>query len=92
MREELTNQGLEMRRTSHHRIWRARQRDVPRHEVYRALRALVRACATGDAGATLDAIRLAVSDYVPSQAALGLAQRGRARRLTLPSATRASLG
>ena len=25
MREELTNQGLEMKRTAHHRIWRARQ-------------------------------------------------------------------
>jgi FlaA1/EpsC-like NDP-sugar epimerase len=36
VREELTNQGLEMKRTVHHRIWRARQRDVPRLEVYRA--------------------------------------------------------
>ena len=74
MREELTNQGLEMKRTAHHRIWRARQRDVPRLEVYRALRLLARACAAGDAGGALNAIRLAVSDYVPSQAVLELAK------------------
>jgi FlaA1/EpsC-like NDP-sugar epimerase len=73
VREELTNQGLEMKRTAHHRIWRARQRDVPRLEVYRALRQLARACAAGDAGSALDAIRLAVSDYVPSEAVLALA-------------------
>jgi len=74
MREELTNQGLEMKRTAHHRIWRARQRDVPRLEVYRALRLLARACAAGDAGGALNAIRLAVSDYVPSQTVLELAK------------------
>ena len=73
VREELTNQGLEMKRTAHHRIWRARQRDVARLEVYRALRLLARACATGDAAGALNAIRLAVSDYVPSQAVLKLA-------------------
>jgi FlaA1/EpsC-like NDP-sugar epimerase len=76
MREELTNQGLEMKRTSHHRIWRARQRDVPRLEVYRALRRLTRACATGDAAAALNAICLAVSDYVPSEAVVKLAAAG----------------
>ena len=74
MREELTNQGLEMKRTAHHRIWRARQRDVPRLEVYRALRGLAKACAAGDAAGALDAIRLAVSDYVPSQAVLELTE------------------
>jgi FlaA1/EpsC-like NDP-sugar epimerase len=73
IREELTNQGLEMKRTAHHRIWRARQRDVPRLEVYRALRQLTRACAKGDTAGALEAIRLAVSDYVPSEAVLKLA-------------------
>jgi FlaA1/EpsC-like NDP-sugar epimerase len=73
VREELTNQGLEMKRTSHHRIWRARQRDVPRLEVYRALRHLTRACAKGDTAGALNAVRMAVSDYVPSQAVLELA-------------------
>jgi FlaA1/EpsC-like NDP-sugar epimerase len=77
MREELTNQGLEMKRTAHHRIWRAKQRDVPRLEVYRALRRLNRACAKGDAAAALNAIRLAVSDYVPSDAVLELAGTAR---------------
>lgn len=76
MREELTNQGLEMKRTAHHRIWRAQQRDVPRLEVYRALRRLTRACAAGDTAGALNAIRLAVSDYVPSEAVLGLAEAG----------------
>ena len=41
MREELTNQGLEMKRTAHHRIWRARQQDV------RAARGLPRAAPAG---------------------------------------------
>jgi FlaA1/EpsC-like NDP-sugar epimerase len=91
MREELTNQGLEMRRTSHHRIWRARQGDVPRLAVYRALRGLTRACATGDTGAALDAIRLAVSDYVPSQAVLDLAARPRPQQPAIRE-PRVSLG
>jgi FlaA1/EpsC-like NDP-sugar epimerase len=78
MREELTNQGLEMKRTPHHRIWRARQQDVPRLEVYRALRRLTRACAKGDAASALSAVRLAVSDYVPSDAVIELSKAGRA--------------
>ena len=73
MREDLTNQGLEMKRTAHRRIWRARQQDVARLDVHRALRLLARACAAGDSAAALAAIRLAVSDYVPSQAVLELA-------------------
>jgi FlaA1/EpsC-like NDP-sugar epimerase len=40
MNEELTTQGLEMHRTAHRRIWRARQQSVPRLDVYRALRML----------------------------------------------------
>jgi len=78
VREELTNQGLEMKRTTHHRIWRARQQDVPRLEVYRALRRLTRACAQGDTAGVLNAIRLAVSDYVPSDAVLELTKASEA--------------
>ena len=62
-----------MKRTAHHRIWRARQQDVARLDVYRALRRLTRACAQGDTAGVLNAIRLAVSDYVPSEAVLKLA-------------------
>ena len=71
--EDADEPGAGDERTAHHRIWRARQQDVARLEVYRALRLLARACAAGDAAAALEAIRLAVSDYVPSQAVLELA-------------------
>jgi FlaA1/EpsC-like NDP-sugar epimerase len=89
MREELTNQGLEMKRTAHHRIWRARQQDVPRLEVYRALRRLTRACAQGDAAGALNAIRLAVSDYVPSDAVLEATKAGGAGESRLDAGRRA---
>ena len=52
--------------------------DVPRLEVYRALRRLTRACAKGDTAAALSAIRLAVSDYVPSDAVIVLSRAGAA--------------
>lgn len=77
MNEELTTQGLEMRRTAHRRIWRARQQSVPRLDVYRALRALRRACARGDASAALGAIELAVTDFTPSALARSSAGRDR---------------
>src|SRR4030095_9850611 len=81
VREELTNQGLEKKLTAHHRIWRARQRDVPRLEVYRALRRLARACAKGDTAGALDAIRLAGSHYVARGGVLEAAGgRGRGGR------------
>jgi FlaA1/EpsC-like NDP-sugar epimerase len=66
--EMLTAQGLEMRRTSFPRIWRARQRDVPRLAVYRALRRLRRGCAAGDPAAIIEALLAAVADYEPSDA------------------------
>ncbi len=75
LREELTAQGLEMRRTSHRRIWYARQRPVPRLDVYRALRRLRRACRDGRAAEALDAIVMAVSDFKPSHAACEAAGR-----------------
>ena len=37
LREELTTQGLEMKATSHPRIWQARQHDVPRTSILRAI-------------------------------------------------------
>jgi FlaA1/EpsC-like NDP-sugar epimerase len=74
MREELTTQGLEMRRTSHARIWSARQRDVSRQVVEHALRQIRRGCASGNALAVLEAITLAVTDFEPSDAAIAAAR------------------
>jgi FlaA1/EpsC-like NDP-sugar epimerase len=100
MNEELTTQGLEMHRTAHRRIWRARQQSVPRLDVYRALRMLRRACARGDAAAALGAIELAVTDFTPSLLARSSAGRDRlssvapaparprAARLRVPSRAR----
>ncbi len=69
MREELTTQGLQMERTSHPSIWFARQRDVTHGALDCAFRHLRRACATGDGMAALDAISMAVDDYLPSEMA-----------------------
>ncbi|HEY6507477.1 MAG TPA: polysaccharide biosynthesis protein [Vicinamibacterales bacterium] len=80
MSETLTAQGLEMRRTSFQRIWAARQRDVARLDVYRALRLLRRACAMGNDAAVIEALTTAVADYEPSHAVRG------ARSLASPAA------
>jgi FlaA1/EpsC-like NDP-sugar epimerase len=99
MNEELTSQGLEMKRTAHARIWRARQALVPRLDVYRALRGLRRACTRGDASAALAAIELAVTDFTPSALARQsagrrpvatpvVAARPRGSRLPVPSRAR----
>jgi FlaA1/EpsC-like NDP-sugar epimerase len=74
LREELTTQGLEMRRTSHPRIWSARQRSLARDEMVRALRRLRVACARGDAVGVLETITSAVQEYEPSSAAVRSAQ------------------
>src|SRR5262249_34823435 len=66
MHETLTAQGLDMRRTAFSRIWMARQQDVPRIEVYRALRGLRRACAAGSDAGVIEALAMAVADYQPS--------------------------
>ena len=68
-REELTTQGLEMKATSPPRIWQARQHDVPRTSILRAVRQLRRACAAGDAAAALEALSAVVPDYEISDAA-----------------------
>jgi FlaA1/EpsC-like NDP-sugar epimerase len=70
LREELTTQGLDMKTTSHPRIWYARQLDIPRVSIQRAVTQLRRACAAGDAAMALEAIVKAVPDYDASEAAL----------------------
>jgi len=84
LREELTTQGLEMKKTSHPRIWSARQKDVSRHDIIKAVRQLRRACASGDAAMALDTIAGAVAGYEPSEAAVKAA-RSASRRVGAPS-------
>lgn len=86
LREELTTQGLEMRKTSHPRIWSARQKDVPRREIIRAVRQLRRACASGDAMMALETLAGAVAGYEPSDAAIKAA-RSASRRIGAASST-----
>jgi FlaA1/EpsC-like NDP-sugar epimerase len=84
LREELTTQGLEMKKTSHPRIWSARQKDVARHEIIKAVRQLRRACAAGDATMALDTLASAVAGYEPSEVAVKAA-RSASRRVSAPS-------
>jgi FlaA1/EpsC-like NDP-sugar epimerase len=84
LREELTTQGLEMKKTSHARIWSARQKDVSRHEIVKAIRHIRRACAAGDATLALDTIASAVAGYEPSELAVKAA-RSASRRVSAPS-------
>jgi FlaA1/EpsC-like NDP-sugar epimerase len=91
MREELTTQGLEMKKTSHARIWSARQRDVGRTTIDHAVRQLRRGCATGDATTVLSAIRFAVEDFEPSQAAIAAARRVSFAVTTAPTMAARSL-
>jgi FlaA1/EpsC-like NDP-sugar epimerase len=84
LREELTTQGLEMKKTSHPRIWSARQKDVSRQDIIAAVRRIRRACASGDATMALDTIAAAVPDYEPSEVAIKAA-RSASRRIGAPS-------
>jgi FlaA1/EpsC-like NDP-sugar epimerase len=84
LREELTTQGLEMKTTSHSRIWFARQLDVSRSAIQLAVTRLRRACASGDAATALEAISKAVPDYQASDSALKSA-RLTALRVNAPS-------
>jgi FlaA1/EpsC-like NDP-sugar epimerase len=70
LREELTTQGLEMKTTSHERIWYARQLDVSRTLIQQAITRLRRACAAGDAAMALETLMMAVQDYEASELAL----------------------
>jgi len=74
LREELTTQGLEMKKTSHARIWSSRQKEVPRQTILTAVRQIRRACAAGDAAMAIAAIVAAVRDYEPSESALKTAR------------------
>ena len=85
MREELTTQGLEMKTTSHPRIWSARQNDVSRHDIVRAVRQIRRACASGDATMALETLARAVAGYEPSEVAVKAA-RSASRRVGASSA------
>ena len=84
LREELTTQGLEMKTTSHPRIWYARQLDVPRVSIQRAVTQLRRACAAGDATLALETIVKAVPDYEASDAAIKAARLA-SLRVSAPS-------
>jgi FlaA1/EpsC-like NDP-sugar epimerase len=80
LHEELTTQGLAMRRTAHPRIASARQRPVSSDTVRAAVRQAHRACASGDGGAALETLMRLVSDFVPSALAqehARLVRRGR---------------
>ncbi|HEX5109635.1 MAG TPA: polysaccharide biosynthesis protein, partial [Vicinamibacterales bacterium] len=75
LHEELTSQGLSMRRTAHARIFSARQRPIPSALVGKALRTARRACAAANPTAALDALTQLVSDYTPSEAAMAEAAK-----------------
>ena len=68
--EELTTQGLTMRRTAHPRIASARQRPVAADRVSEALRHARRACARGSASLALESLTGLVDDFRPSDAAM----------------------
>jgi len=70
LHEELTRQGIEIRKTSHSRIWSSRQNDIPRQTIIDAVQQIRRACAAGDAAMALTAIAAAVPEYEPSDAAV----------------------
>ena len=74
LREELTTQGLEMKKTSHPRIWASHQREIPRQTIVDAIRDVRRACAAGDATRVLEALAAAVPEYEASDAAVKAAR------------------
>ena len=67
-------QGLEMKTTSHARIWYARQLDVSRTSIQQAVTRLRRACAAGDATMALETLIKAVPDYEASEVAVKTAR------------------
>ena len=69
LHEELTTQGLAMRRTAHPRIFSARQKPVTSAAVRTAIREAQRACASGDVSAALDTLTHLVADFRPSETA-----------------------
>jgi FlaA1/EpsC-like NDP-sugar epimerase len=75
--EQLTTQGLTMRRTAHPRIWGARQTPVAGAAIDTALRALRRQVARGDALGTLNTLITIVPEYAPSVEAWATARADR---------------
>jgi FlaA1/EpsC-like NDP-sugar epimerase len=67
--EELTTQGLAMRRTAHPRIFSARQKPVAAADIRHAVRSAHRACASGDIAGALETLTALVADFEPSHAA-----------------------
>lgn len=65
-REDLTSQGLDLRRTTHGRIWVAKQRATNTPRVRRAMRALRDDLRRHDALAAINDLCAAVPDFVPS--------------------------
>ena len=66
LREQLTPQGLELRRTADDHIWMARQPRVDRRRLTTSVRALRAAAAQRDDRAALQALCAAVPEYEPS--------------------------
>ncbi|MGE3276400.1 MAG: polysaccharide biosynthesis protein [Vicinamibacterales bacterium] len=69
LREELTSQGLELCRTTHRRIWKARQPEIDRARIRRIMRALRVDLRAGDLLAALQDLSAAVPEYTPSRSA-----------------------
>lgn len=73
LREDLTTQGLAMRRTEDARIWTARQASLNVAAIHEATTVVRQAVTRGDAASTLSAVLDAVPEFVPSDAALAAA-------------------
>ena len=84
--EELTTQGLAMRRTAHPRIFSARQKPVAPGAIRAAMRRAQRACASGDVREALDTLTTLVADFEPSAAAMERAAAHEAASVTQVSA------
>jgi FlaA1/EpsC-like NDP-sugar epimerase len=77
LREELTTQGLAMRRTADPQIWVARQAEQDDAAVTRAMATLRGSVDRGDAASALSALCSAVPEFEPSEAAVASTHRGR---------------
>lgn len=69
LREELTTQGLDLCRTAHRRIWKARQPVIDQAQIHRVLRALRDDIRRGDTMSALADLCAAVPEYRPSRQA-----------------------
>lgn len=88
LREELTTQGLRMRRTAHQRIWVAVQPEASYVSVAKAERRLRARAARGDAAGALAWLAVAVPEFRVSPEASACAQAQRARSATADSRRR----